>query len=246
MNISTNKPHRTAIALSDRGVSLESEEFAMDFYADFPDAVELIAGLDQQIPSASEAKVMEAFEEASRLRHMSLGEALVEHWLDTRRLGRFYPTDVLGVIGLAMIRHPDLLPATQSLINDVERHRRGNPPAGMAELIAPLEAMHFRRMLAALRFNFAEDLWREGQYLKALQNVEASERELDAEAEVWRVLDRKIAKVFLLNECGREEESKALAQDINKRFSHNDIEVSAKKWAPQMPNLINLLEQPQP
>lgn len=246
MEFSPNKPHRTVIAIADRGVSLEVDEIDRDFYAALPDSVEIIADLEKQTPDAKDRRVMEAHETAHRLWRESHGEALVEHWLESRALGRFYPTDVLGVLGLAMMRHPDLLPATQSLINDVERHRRGAPPEGFAEIESRLTENHFRRILATLRFNYAEDLWREAQFEKALDNVRKSLSELDPNSDRWRILDRKLAEVYLADACGDGKHTGDLVRTIYDEYTEDEIETAIEKWAPQMAGVRDLLERDRP
>ena len=240
MEFSPNRPHRTVIAIADRGVSLEIDEIDKDFYQSSPDSVEIIADLEKQTPDAVDPRIMAAHEVAHKLWRASRGEALVEHWLEARKLGRFYPIDVLGILGLAMMRHPDLLSATQSLINDVERHRRGTAPAGFAEIESPLTESHFRKILATLRFNYAEDLWQAGSSAKALQNVEASLQELAGTADRWRILDRRLAEVYLHNVLGHETE--AHAQKVHEEFKQHEIQAAIEKWAPQMAGIQKVLE----
>ena len=246
MEFSPNKPHRTVLKIADRGVSLEVDEIDKDFYQALPDSVEIIADLEKQTPDAKDPGIMEAHETAHRLWKDSKGEALVEHWLNARELGRFYPTDVLGILGLAMMRHPDLLPATQSLINDVERHRRGMPPEGFVETVSNLTQAHFKRILATLRFNYAEDLWREGQMEKALENVRMSLQELDASSDRWRVLDRKLAEAYLENACGNRKQSEERVRTIYDEFTEDEIDAAVEKWAPQMAGVKELMESHRP
>lgn len=238
---SPNKPHRTVLEIARYGVQLEVDEIDLDFYHAAPDSVEVIADLEKVTPDPASPALKSAMEKARELCRNSQGEELVNHWLDSRTLGRFYRMDIFGLIGLAMIHHPDTLPATQAVINDVERHRRGNLPEGLAETEEPITEVHLRKTLAVLRFNYASDLLAAGQHRKALDNVDASLLELGSQVEAWRILDRQLMQLFLSNVLGESERTQALARSIANDYTFAQVQEALTKWAPVLPGIDQLL-----
>ena len=234
------------IEIGSQGLDLEIDEIDREFYIAAPDAVELITDLDKQMPDPADSAVLQAHQEAHRLWRSSRGEQLVIHWLGSREIGRYYLTDILGMLGLAMVRHPDLFQAYQSLINDIERHRSGTPPPNLAETVSPIAETHFRKLLAVIRFNFAEDLWREGEFERASRNVAGSLAELGTGSERWRRCDRLVTLAYLEAKLNRTERSNEIKRQILNDFTSSEIDESVEKWAPQLTDIRRILDNATP
>lgn len=232
--------HKGVLATTLEGESTPIDKYSFEYYAARPEDHQVIDDLNPVTPDALDLEIMKLHRIARQALRDENGFVAVQAWRKAPH--QFYRLDILGIIGLSITRDSSLIGESQRLIENVRRHREGNPDSELTPLVSPMESVHFSLTLSVVAFNHAEWLWQAGRYEEALESLENSLEELPVDSATNRRLDRLTCKAFLLDKLGEVELAQASIDEARITDPAN-ADACLQKWAPQLPELLKYMEK---